>query len=201
MTSRFLSMLAGLHGCIWNASEIGRGLGLGYHTVNRYLDFLEGTFLIRRLAPYSRNIGKRLARSPRVFWRDCGLLHSRWDLSSPEALRSHPQVGRSWEGFVIEQVLSFLSLKGLRWEASFLRTQDGRELDLVLEGEGLTWAIEVKASSQARSEDLAALQRKAGLIKAKKSILVTRQEGTHGGPDRWATDLRGLLEILAESAR
>jgi hypothetical protein len=198
MAMRVLKLQAALHGSVWNASEAGRSLGVSYHSANRYLDFLEGTYLIRRLLPYARNIGKRLTRSPRVFWRDTGLLHRLWGLSNPEALRSHPQAGRSWEGFVIEQALASLALRGRNMQASFVRTQDGREIDLVLEGERSIWAIEVKASTRAHQEDLAALDRKAKLIGAGYRVLVTAQSGTQGGSGRWVTDLPGLLRILCD---
>ena len=76
MTLRLMRMLAALNAQTWNASQVGQSLGLSYHTVNSYLDFLEGAFLIRRLAPYASNFGARLTKSPKLYWRDSGLLHA-----------------------------------------------------------------------------------------------------------------------------
>ncbi len=107
-TERLLRMLAALHGQVWNASQVGQSLGLSYHTVNAYLDFLVGAFLIRRLPPYSGNIRKRLVKSPRVYWRDTGLLHALLNTPDDATLLGQPWVGASWEGFVIEQALGAL---------------------------------------------------------------------------------------------
>ena len=106
-TERLLRMLAATHGQIWNASRIGQSLGVSYHTVNHQLDYLEAAFLIRRLAPYHANIGKRLVKSPKIYWRDSGLLHAMLNASA-KTLLHQPWVGASWEGFVIEQVLGVL---------------------------------------------------------------------------------------------
>jgi hypothetical protein len=98
-------MLAHAQGGLLNASQLGGSLGVSYHSVQRYLDVLEQTFLVRRLPPYHRNIGKRLARSPRVYLRDTGLLHRLLHIDSLEALESHPSRGASWETFVIEALI------------------------------------------------------------------------------------------------
>ena len=84
-------MLAASHGAVWNGSEIGRSLGLTYHTVNGYLDYLEGAYLVRRLQPFSTNPGKRFIKAPRVFWRDTGLLHALWGVRGMRDLLSHPR--------------------------------------------------------------------------------------------------------------
>ncbi|MFI5380148.1 MAG: ATP-binding protein, partial [Tepidisphaerales bacterium] len=106
VTHRLLKMLAAVHGQAWNASQLGQSLGLSYHTVNHYLDYLVGAFLIRRLPPYFVNLGKRVVKSPKVYWRDSGLLHAVLNVTAEEDLLDQPWIGASWEGFVIEQVLA-----------------------------------------------------------------------------------------------
>ncbi|MBI2289042.1 MAG: ATP-binding protein [Betaproteobacteria bacterium] len=99
VTDRLLHMLAVAHGQLWNASAVGQSLGLSYHTVNGYLDYLEGAYLIRRLSPWSGNLRKRLTRSPKVYLRDTGLLHALLRIGSRTELLRHPAAGASWEGF------------------------------------------------------------------------------------------------------
>jgi len=111
-TTRFLKMLAALHGQPWNASQLGSSLSLDGKTVSSYLDYLTGAFLIRRLLPYQGNIRKRLVKRPKVYWRDTGLLHAQLNITTVDALLSHPAVGASWEGFVIEQIIGSLSAAG-----------------------------------------------------------------------------------------
>ena len=95
-TRRLLQMLAAVHGQEWNASQVGKSLALSYHTVNSYLDYLEGAFLVRRLPAYRANIRKRLVKRPKVYWRDTGLLHALLNVSDQAALLSQPWVGASW---------------------------------------------------------------------------------------------------------
>ena len=128
-TMRLFRMLAAAHAQEWNASQIGRGLALSYHTVNRYLDYLEGAFLIRRLPAYHANLRRRLVRRPKVYWRDSGLLHALLDVPDRDALLHQPWVGASWEGFVIDQVLGALQGTGCSIDAYHFRTSDRREID------------------------------------------------------------------------
>ncbi|NBB23024.1 AAA family ATPase [Runella sp. CRIBMP] len=142
---RFWRMLASSHANLWNAESIARSMGLTAPTVNRYLDFMEGAFLVRRLMPYSVNIQKRLVKSPKIYLRDSGILHAFKDLNSVESLLGDPQVGASWEGFVIEQIIDALSGD---LQPYFYRTHQGTECDLVLEKNGhIKAAIEIKLSS------------------------------------------------------
>ena len=106
LTSRLLRMLAAIHAQEWNASQIGKSLGLSYHTVNNYVDYLEGAFLVRRLPPYFANIRKRVIKRPKLYWRDTGLLHALLNVRDRDTLLNQPWVGASWEGFVIEQILA-----------------------------------------------------------------------------------------------
>ena len=113
-TDRLLRLLAAAHGQEWNASQIGKSLALSYHTVNSYLDYLEGAFLIRRLNAFHGNLRKRLVKRPKVYWRDSGLLHALLNVGDAETLLRQPWVGVSWEGFVIDQALTALQHAGRR---------------------------------------------------------------------------------------
>jgi predicted AAA+ superfamily ATPase len=174
VTLRFLKMLAAVHGHPWNASQVGGSLGLSYHTVTSYLDFLVGAFLIRRLPPYHANLGKRLVKSPKIYWRDTGLLHAVLNVVDERELLGQPWVGLSWEGFVIEQLLGSLQQVGRQCEAFFLRTSDQHEIDLVLDFGKSLCAVEVKLTTAPEAEDLARLNKTADLIGADRRILVTQ---------------------------
>ncbi|MCZ6523156.1 MAG: ATP-binding protein [Alphaproteobacteria bacterium] len=141
---RFWTMLAHDHGGLLNAARIAQGLGVSGNTVARYLDLLVDLLLVRRLEPWRSNIGKRMVKSPRVFVRDSGIVHALLGLATRDDLLGHPVVGASWEGYVIETLLS-LAPPGTR--AGFYRTSAGAEIDLVLAlGPKRLWALEVKRS-------------------------------------------------------
>lgn len=196
VTDRLLRLLAAVHGQVWNASRLGQSLGLSYHTVDAYLDFLVGAFLIRRLPPFEANIGKRLVRSPKLFWRDSGLLHALLNVPDEQSLMRQPWVGASWEGYVIEQVIGELAARDRRCEPYFFRTSDGHEIDLVLDFGNERWAIEVKLTASPAPADMDKLNKVADLIGASRRFLVsqtTRSSGTH---TRASCNLAGLLERL-----
>jgi len=174
--SKLLKMLAAIQGQQWNASEIGSSMGLSYNTVNSYLNYLEGAFLIRRLDPYFKNLKKRLVKSPKVYWCDTGILHSILNVVDFEDLISRPWVGSSWEGFVIMQILSYLKQTGFFFDAYYFRTNDGHEIDLVLDFGKELWAIEIKIYGEPRQEDIARLQKTSALIDASKQILICRTQ-------------------------
>ena len=141
---RFWTMIAHSHGQLWNASKLADSLGISAPTIRRYLDILSETFITRQLPPYYANIKKRLVKSPKVYIRDSGLLHALLMIRSRDELQSHPALGSSWEGFVIEQIIS--TLPGNR-EFFFYRTSAGAELDLVfLDRKNKPIAVEVKYS-------------------------------------------------------
>ena len=145
---RLWTMLAHNQGAILNASSLAHALEASAQSVTRYIDLLADLLLVRRLTPLRANVGKRLVKSPKVYVRDSGLVHALLGISSSVELAGHPVVGRSWEGWVIETLLS-----ALRWpsSASFYRTSAGAEVDLVIEhASGETWAIEIKRSLSAR---------------------------------------------------
>ena len=138
---RFWVMLAHLHGGLLNAAGLARSLGVDNKTVRAYLDFMVDLLLVRRLPPWSGNVGKRLVKSPKVYIRDSGLLHTLLQIGDFESLLGNPKYGDSWEGFVIENLLSVLPDDA---EAAFYRTSAGAEVDLVLHFGREIWAIEIK---------------------------------------------------------
>ena len=174
LVSRLIRMLASINGQTWNASSLGRSLGIDSKTVTRYVDYLEGAFLVRRLEPLHANLKKRLVKSPKVYWRDTGVLHSLLQLHSPADLLSQPWVGASFENYAIEQILGHLSAHGVDARPSFLRTSDGHEIDLVLDLPGTRWAIEFKLTSNPSPQDLRKLESHADWIDADKRALISR---------------------------
>ncbi len=142
---RFGVMLAHRQASTLNFAQLGNALDLDGKTVRHYLDLLEGLFLVRTLPAWSRNVGKRLVKAPKVCWRDSGVLHALLGLSELEALLGHPVCGPSWEGYCIEQILNRIALKGTSVDASHYRTHAGAEVDLVLEFPGGdVLAVEIK---------------------------------------------------------
>ena len=140
--SRFWGMLAHYHGQIFNASEVGRSLGVSDHTAQRYLDLLSGTFMVRQLRPWYYNTKKRLVKRPKIYFRDAGILHALLSLENKKDLLSHPKLGASWEGFALEEVITNLHLK--EEEVFFWAVHTGAELDLVFQKKGKLYGIEVK---------------------------------------------------------
>ena len=142
---RFWTMLAHAQGGLLNASSLGAGLGVNGQTVARYLDLLVDLLLVRRLAPWAQNAGKRLVRSPKIYVRDSGLVHALLGIRDLDSLLGHPVVGGSWEGFVVENLIAAAPEGTPAW---FYRTAAGAEVDLVLDLPGRRrWAIEIKRSS------------------------------------------------------
>lgn len=166
---RFWSMLAHHHGQLWNASTIAGSLGITAPSVRHYLDILESTFMVRVLQPYSANLGKRLIKSPKIYLRDSGVLHTLLNLPDHHTLMGHPVLGASWEGWVIEQIMH-RAPKGSR--PCFFRTASGNEIDLLLELPGGNLrAIEIKHSATPRlgrgfAEALDALKLERGFVVA-----------------------------------
>ncbi len=141
----FWTMIAHSNGTVLNYSNLSRSLELSTATIKKYLDFLENAFLIRQLAPYFPNVKKRLVKSPKIYIRDTGILHSLLNIENEDELTGHPIKGSSWEGFVVEQVLQ---LSGNDYQPFFYRSHQGAECDLVLLKSGKpVFAIEIKYSS------------------------------------------------------
>lgn len=139
---RFWMMLAHYHGRIFNATELAQGLGMTDFTARRYLDILSSTFMVRQIQSWSYNTKKRLIRRPKIYFRDTGMLHALMSIMEMEELNTHPQLGSSWEGFALEQVIRQLGLK--EEEAFFWGVHTGGELDLVFQKKGKLWGVEVK---------------------------------------------------------
>ena len=137
---RLLAMIAHYHGQIVNVAELAGALNVSQGTVRRYLDLLHELFLIRQLRPWRENLGKRQVKRPKVYLRDSGLYHHLIGVGTMDALRQHPRIGASWEGFILEKVIA----ETLPDEACFWATHNGAELDLLLLGHGLRVGVEIK---------------------------------------------------------
>ena len=192
-TRRLFGLLAARHGQLWNASDVGRALGLSHHTVNAYLDYLEGAFLIRRLPAYSANPSKQYVKRPKMYWRDSGLLHSLLGVDADEEVTSLAAAGASWEGHVIDQILTALTQAGRDFDAWHLRSDGGREIDLVVRVSREVWAIEIKLTTQPRRADMARLTETADRIGAHRRFLVCRQAETFGDGTHTVCDLAGIV--------
>lgn len=142
---RFWAMLSHYHAQVWNGSELGRAFGVSHHSVRRYLDALEGTYMIRALQPWQASIKKRQVKSPKVYFRDTGILHRYLNIATLHDLERHPKIGASWEGFVLESVIDALDLEGR--ECYFWATYAGAETDLVVQRGSELRGIEVKRSA------------------------------------------------------
>jgi len=137
---RFWTMLAHYHGQTWNAAEASRSFGVSDMTVRRYLDILESVFMIRVLQPWYANIHKRQVKSPKIYFRDSGLLHSLLGIYSDLDLYTHPKIGASWEGYTIEETIKAMQPD----ETYFWGTHNGAELDLLLLKDGKRIGVECK---------------------------------------------------------
>lgn len=147
---RFWTMLAHRQGALLNASEIAGSLAVDGKTVAKYLDLMVDLLLVRRLPPYHANVSKRLVKSPKIYVRDSGLVHTLLRLDDRNAVLGHPLAGMSWEGYVIENLLR---VAPDRTQASFYRTAAGAEIDLVLElPVDRLWTIEIKRSTAPKIE-------------------------------------------------
>jgi len=127
---RFWMMLAHYHGQIMNASEIGNALDLSHHTVQKYLDILSGTFMMRQLAPWHENIAKRQVKAKKIYFRDSGIFHTLLNIADRSELLMHPKLGASWEGFALEEVIRHLKVDAQ--DCYFWNVHNGPELDLLI---------------------------------------------------------------------
>ena len=191
---RFWTMLAHMQGGIFNAAQFARSLAVDGKTVARYFDLLVDLLLVRRLAPFHANVGKRLVKSPKIYVRDSGIVHALLGLDDMEAVMAHPVVGGSWEGYVIENLLS---VAPGRTEAYFYRTAAGAEVDLLLKlPGGRLWAIEIKRSMSPRLDK--------GFHHARSDLRPERSFIVYPGDDQYprgkgldVIGLRGLASLLA----
>jgi len=191
--SRFWTMLAHNQGGQFNAAVLANSLDSSRVTTARYLDLMVDLLLVRRLRPWTFNVGKRLVKAPKVYVRDAGVTHALLNIGTYNDLLGHPVVGGSWEGFVIENILS---VAPQRVQPFYYRTTGGAEIDLILEfGPDERWAIEIKRSS--------APSLSKGFHISCEDIKATRKFVVYGGQDRFpmpndveAIPLFDLMEIL-----
>ena len=172
---RFWSMLAHYHAQIWNGSEFGRAFGVSHHTVRRYLEILESTFMVRSLRPWSANVRKRQIKSPKVYIRDSGILHRLLGIATRLGLERHPKIGASWEGFVIENLIHVLELEDR--QCFFWGTHGGHEVDLVVDQGDSLRGFEVKRTSAPRLTP--------SMRTALKDLELSRIDVIHAGPESY----------------
>lgn len=190
---RFWMMLAHYHGALWNASELARSLAVAHTTVQRYLDVLAETFMVRQLQSWRENVGKRQVKAPKIYVRDSGLLHALLGVGTERAIESHPKVGASWEGFALDAVASQLEARSE--ECFFWATHSGAELDFLVVRGRRRLGFEFKrttAPSVTRSM-------RAALADLRLEHLVVIHAGAHSFPmgDRiQAVAFRRILEDL-----
>jgi len=178
---RYWQMLAHNQSQMLNAAQLASGLGVSGHTVARYLDIMVDLLLVRRLQPWATNAKKRLVRTPKVYVRDSGLLHSLLDIRDMEALMGHPVVGASWEGMLIENVLDALPSTA---RSTFYRSAAGAEIDLVIEFNAKErWAIEIKRSMSNPAPN-------KGFYIGCEDIRATRQIVLYPGDERYSLDAK-----------
>ncbi len=175
---RLITMLAHQQGALLNASQLGNSLGVSHHTVRRYLDVLEQTYLIRVLPPYHRNVGKRLTKSPKVYLRDTGLLHHVLNITSAEDLNSHPVCGASWETFVLEDLIRREKLENPHTQFFFWRTAAGLEADLLFDRGSERIIFEIKTGEGEVLRTLRRLQSAMSDAGAGSAYLIAQAEGT-----------------------
>ncbi len=195
---RFWTMLAHQQGGMLNVAQLARNLGVDAKTAGGYIDLLVDLLLVRRLPPWHANVGKRLVKSPKVYVRDSGLVHALLGIGDKDTLVSHPVLGASWEGFVVEQLLA-AAPDGTT--GNFYRTSAGAEIDLLLNlGGGDLWAIEIKRSLSPRPEK--------GFHHACADLSPSRRFIVYPGDERYplnaevdAMPLPALARLLAEASQ
>jgi uncharacterized protein len=183
---RFWAMVARSHGGTWNASDIGRSLGVSDHATRSWLDLLSGAYALRVLPPWHENLDKRQVKAPRVYVADSGLLHALLGIETEDELHLHPQVGASWEGFAISQVIERLGARPD--QCYFWRTHQGAELDLLVVAGRKRFGFEFK-----RTDTPSTLSKSMHI--AAEDLKLARLDIVHPGRDTY--DLRGGFRALA----
>jgi uncharacterized protein len=143
---RFWTMISHYHGQIWNGSEVAASLGIVPNTARNHLDALEQTYMVRRLQPWHANLGKRLVKSPKIYFRDSGLFHALQGIGTAAELHTHPKLGASWEGFALEEALHAVQPE----QAYFYAVHSGAELDLLMVTGGRRVGMEFKREDAPR---------------------------------------------------
>jgi predicted AAA+ superfamily ATPase len=186
---RFWAMLAHFHGQLWNGAELGRSLGVNQTTSRRYLDLLEGVFMVRALQPWHANLLKRQVKAPKIYFRDTGLLHQLLRIASEDDLLRHPRLGASWEGFVIEQLLAAWRPE----ESWFWATHGGAELDLLVIHRGQRIGVEIKRADAPRLS--ASMRQALADLELDRLLVITPSE--RGYSLNACTTVMPLAEALA----
>jgi len=199
LIQRLLKMIAAVHGQNWNASQIGSSISLNYQTVNSYLEYIRGSFIVRLLESYAVNISKRIRKSPKIYFRDSGLLHALMQVRNLDDLFSRPWVGASWEGFIIEQIINNLKTADKIFNPYYLRTSDQYEIDLILDFGNRLYAIEVKLTSSPDSNDVKRFRKAADMVKADKAILISRTQEYIVSDKFISTNIQRALKLLLEN--
>ncbi|MSP96840.1 MAG: ATP-binding protein [Betaproteobacteria bacterium] len=191
---RFWTMLAHHQGGLLNTAQFARNLGVDVKTASSYLGLLVDLLLVRRLPPWHANLGKRLVKSPKVFIRDCGLVHALLNIPDKETLLAHPVVGASWECFVVENLIANADAMT---QSYFYRSSGGAEIDLLLAWpDGRLWAIEIKRSLAPKLE--------RGFHAACADLKPERRFVVYPGSERYrlAEDIEAMpLPVLAKMLR
>jgi len=187
LLERFWAMLAHYHGQVWNASEFARSFGVSHHVIRRYLDALRATFMIRVLRPWTANIRKRQVKSPKVYLRDSGVLHSFLDVASMSDLDRHPKLGASWEGFLVEAVMRRLGAG--EEQCYFWATHTGAELDLLVVHGRRRYGFEIKRTTAPRITP--------SMRSALEDLQLTRLEIIHAGTETFSLG-RNIRAVAAE---
>jgi len=170
---RLLTMIAHNHAKLWNASQTASAFGVSYHTVNRYVELMETFFLVDKLLPYHQNVGKRLVKSHKIYFRDTGLLHYLLNIPSIEALRTSPYRGFSFEGLVIEQLKrKYTQGSSGRADFYFYRTSQGDEIDFLVHDGKELHAYEIKTSTTIDAAALKGFKRSLEQLGLKKGTVV-----------------------------
>jgi len=197
MMRKLWAMLAHTNSQVWNASRIAASLGVNYQTVNRYIDILEQAFLMRRLPPYFKNIGKRLTKSPKILFRHSGLLHFFLGIESVEVLNVHPARGESWESFVIEQLIALAKLIHPTCQAYYWRTHAGAEVDLLLDIGKTIVPFEIKLHSAPTRQMTKGLRSCMNDLELPKGYIVYPGQDTYSlGNGCIAIGLKPLIESI-----
>ena len=191
---RFLTMLANSQGRTFNAAALARGLDVTGVTVGRYLDLMVDLLLVRRLQPWTSNVGRRLVKAPKTYVRDSGVCHALLGIETLDVLFGHPVVGGSWEGFVSETIVGALPRRA---SCGYYRTAGGAEVDLVVDlGAGKIWAVEIKRSTAPKVS--------RGFHSACEDLRPSRRFVVHAGKENFplardihAVTLPGMIELCA----
>jgi predicted AAA+ superfamily ATPase len=154
----FLQLLGGLSGEILNYSHLSRSLGVSQPTARDYIEIAHGTFLWRRVPAYEKNAVKRIVKHPKGYLRDSGLLHHLLRIPDLDALLGHPQMGHSWEGMVVEEIIRQLNFFGVSFDYFYYRTAAGAEVDLILEGDFGLIPVEIKRTQRVTRRELRPLK-------------------------------------------